>query len=192
MHLASRLTPRPDTDPSAARAVLDGVADEVLEDSPQRRLRRRGPAGRSIRDVVLDLDAGSVDERSAETSTMSCSSGPIATGRAQAALAGLDAGELEDLLDHIGQPPPLAAHELAVLPDLRARLRRRRRRGCRPAERITASGVRSSCETAATNSICWRARSCARRVDSTSSPTLAPRTREDARADDQVSAAAPR
>ena len=43
------------------------------------------------------------------------------------------------------------------------------------AERITASGVRSSCETVATNSSCWRARSCARRVDSTRNPTLTPR-----------------
>ena len=45
-----------------------------------------------------------------------------------------------------------------------------------PADRITASGVRSSCDTAATNSICWRASSCARRVERISRPTLAPST----------------
>ena len=37
----------------------------------------------------------------------------------KAALPGLDAGELENLLDHLGQPPPFAAHQLAVLADLR-------------------------------------------------------------------------
>ena len=45
-----------------------------------------------------------------------------------------------------------------------------------PAERMTASGVRSSWETAATNSICWRASSCARRVERIRRPTLAPST----------------
>ena len=44
----------------------------------------------------------------------------IGTGaQRKAALPGLDPGELEDLLDHLGQPAAFAADQLAVLADLR-------------------------------------------------------------------------
>ena len=57
------------------------------------------------------------------------------------------------------------------------------------AERITASGVRSSCDTVATNSSCCRASICARRVDSTRRPDARPEHAEDPGADGEIAPA---
>ena len=54
---------------------------------------------------------------------------------------------------------------------------------------ITDTGVRSSCDTAATNSICCRARSCARRADTAINPIATRQQHQDAGADDQVARA---
>ena len=145
LHLAAD-APRRDADPAAVGAVLDGVADQVLKHAAQRRLvaEDRRQVGR---DVDVDRDAAprrSTCPTRAARSSISASTRhrPQASKRA---LARLDAGELEDLLDHLGEPPAFAAHQLAVLPDLRPRRARRRRRGCRrpSGSRRAASAARA-------------------------------------------------
>ena len=145
-------------------SVLDRVADQVLEHAAQRRLVAGD--GRQVgRRCRLDLRSARLSMSAPDAPSDVVEQWPrSSTGRARRALAGLNAGELENLLDHLGQAAPLAAHERPrtcgsapsswTTPSARLS----------PAERITASGVLSSCDTAATNSICCRASSCARRV----------------------------
>ena len=110
--------------------------------------------------------------------------------RVREAEARLDARVLQHALDHLAEP-------LALRSASAGRSSSRDRRPTTPcerfsaAERMTATGVRSSCDTPATNSICCRASRCARRdvsassatltVSSSSTPKLMPRLRRRAR-----------
>ena len=106
-----------------------------------------------------------------DDATMSCSIGAIATGlRRERRAAPTGCRRTRES----ARPSP-SAGALRCARDRRTCGSARRRRTTpsarlSPAERMTASGVRSSCETAATNSICWRASSCARRVERISRP----------------------
>ena len=66
-----------DADPAAVGAVLDRVADQVLEHAPERRLVA-GDRRQVVGDVELDRDAGGCAISAADADTTSRSSAPIA------------------------------------------------------------------------------------------------------------------
>ena len=115
-HVAADL-PGADADPAAVRAVLDGVADQVLEDATERRLRRRQrAAGRGGMSSSTRILASSMSD--CDVDSTSATSGAEGDRPArEAALPRLDPRKLENLLDHLGEPATLGAYQLAVLPN---------------------------------------------------------------------------
>ncbi len=110
--------PRAHLDRSPGGAVLDGVVDEVLERAPQRWFiaEHRWQIGG---DVELDDQPRAFDQPGRGRDDVVQQRPDTDRPEREASLAGLDAGKLEDLLDHVGQPAALGAHQLAVAADLR-------------------------------------------------------------------------
>ena len=154
-----------DADPAAIGAVLDRVADQVLKDAAQRRLRRRRPAADRPGCSTSTVEPRGVDQRGrgAQHAVNQRVDADRRDGQASAGPNGCRRTRGSARPSRSAAVPRSARARRTSGPA--PRRGRRRRPGCRPAARTTASGVRSSCETVATNSICCRASSCERRVD---------------------------
>src|SRR5688500_12940780 len=96
--------------PPPCGAVLDGIADEVLEHTAESGFvtsHRR----QIVRDVDLDVDTRAFDQRGRRAQHLIDEAGDIDRPRLEAPLPRLDTGELENLLDYLRQPASLAAHQ---------------------------------------------------------------------------------
>jgi len=115
-HFAPRLTGA-NAYPAPCPSVFYGVGHQVLEHPAQGRLvaeHGRQPLG----DVVFNLDLRSVDERLGGIDDLVKHRGDGNRPERKAALSRVDAGKLQDLFHHLGQPPSLIAHKVAVLANL--------------------------------------------------------------------------
>ena len=102
----------------ATGAVLDRVVNQVLEDAPQRRLvaqNRRQVVG----NVELHDQPGCLDQRRRRRDDIADQWSDADRPQRKPPLTRLNAGKLQNLLDHLGQPPAFGAHQLAIPSDSR-------------------------------------------------------------------------
>ena len=145
---------------SVSRVVLHRVVQQVDERRDQRvgvrEHRRQAPVRRRPRECTPGT-------RSRRPSTAAFDDGGwVEPRRTRTANVALEAREREEVLDQAGQARVLARQQLQILARLR-RIELTSASSPSTRTRIEASGVRSSCDTAATRSVFSRAsRSCRR------------------------------
>ena len=143
---------RPTSMSVAAFEYFTALSSRLLSDWAMRAAVERDAAERLLRTVEDDAEAALAQADVERLERLRDHLLDVGALEAVALAPRLDAREVEDVVDELGEPPALGLDVVAVLPRLlRASTRPRRRYS--PKTRIEASGVRSSCETFETKSL---------------------------------------